>query len=296
MNKKILIVLGFDMETDIGSWSPYYRGLLEGTPLLLNLLSRKKINATFFFTGESAKLYPEICKDVFKNGHEIGCHGLYHETMGDPIFDIPNLKPLLPIEIKERIKVATNYIIKAININPTSFRCPRLWGSTSTVVALEELGYIADASYPMYFYENQLVPYHPSRYNWIEKGDMHIIEIPNFADITISSNNQSKRDRDQWPLFRIEGAEALMNHINNFINYTQKKEIETVLCFYFHPWEFIEMPKKLHYGEATIIPDNFIIKNCGDYALNQFEKLLDFLTAKEVEFINSKKLATDFEW
>ena len=33
-----VVVLGFDMETDVGSWSPYYEGLKTGTPKLLQVL------------------------------------------------------------------------------------------------------------------------------------------------------------------------------------------------------------------------------------------------------------------
>ena len=45
------VVLGFDMETDVGSWTPFYNGLLKGTPRLLRLLDRKDVAATFFFTA-----------------------------------------------------------------------------------------------------------------------------------------------------------------------------------------------------------------------------------------------------
>lgn len=57
---EITVVYGFDMETDCGSWSPYYEGLKNGTPKLLKLLRQKKATATFFFTGEAAKLHPKV--------------------------------------------------------------------------------------------------------------------------------------------------------------------------------------------------------------------------------------------
>ncbi len=296
MKKDILVILGFDMETDCGSWSPYYNGLMKGTPLLLDLLSKKGIKGTFFFTGEAAKLHPEVCKDVLKNGHELGCHSLYHETVGDPIFEIPGVKPLLPEEVENRLKIATDLITKVAAKRPVSFRCPRLWGSTAVVNSLEKLGYIADVSYPMYYYEKQLVPYHPSKNNWLEKGKLKIIEIPNFADMTIDSNDPYKRDRDQWPLFRTKSADALVLHIDNFIEYVHKKNLPVVLCFYFHPWEFIEMPEKFHYGESTVIPDYFLVKNCGKYALKQLEKLIDNLKGEEAIFITTKEIAKSFNW
>ena len=296
MDKKIYVIFGFDMETDVGSWTPFYKGLNKGTPLLLELLGKKNIKATFFFTGEAAKLHPRICKEVLKNGHEVGCHTLYHETIGDPIFEIPGIKPLLPEEVENRLKVATDIIAKSMGKKPISFRSPRLWGSTACVNALERLGYVADASYPMYYYEKQLGPYNPSKTNWLEKGNLNIVEIPNFADMTIKSNDPYKRDRDQWPLFRTKGADALMLHIDNFIDYVQSKNLPVVICFYFHPWEFIEMPDKFHYGEGTVIPNGFIIKNCGDYALNQLEKLIDLLELKGSEFMTAAEISQNYNW
>lgn len=287
-------ILGFDMETDCGSWSPFYNGLVEGTPKILDLLKKKEIPATFFFTGEAARLHPEIAKMIINKNpaHEIGCHSLYHETVGDPIFEIPGIKPLLPEEVKNRIKVATEMVEQACGKMPVSFRAPRLWGSTEVVNSLEELGYVADASYPMFYYEEQLVPYHPSKENWLKRGDLKIVEIPNFADVTIESKDEYRRDRDQWPLFRTKNGKELLKHVDNFIAYVRYRHLPVVLCFYFHPWEFIKMPKKFSYGEGTVIPDRFLIKNCGKYALEQLEVVIDGLLERGTKFLTAKELAS----
>jgi len=294
----LYVLFGFDMETDCGSWSPYYEGLVKGTPLILELLKSKGINATFFFTGEAANLHPEIVEEIVRinSEHDIGCHSLYHETIGDPIFEIPGIKPLLPEEVKHRLEIATEFVQKASGIKPVSFRSPRLWGSTSVVLALEELGYLADASYPMYYFEKQLVPYHPSRENWLEKGDLKIVEIPNFADMTIESKDRYKRDRDQWPVFRNKDGYALLEHVRNFIEFIKVKNLPAFLCFYFHPWEFIEMPDRFSYGEGTVIPDRFLIENCGSYALKQLEIVIDGLLDKGAYFITAKKTALELNW
>jgi peptidoglycan/xylan/chitin deacetylase (PgdA/CDA1 family) len=295
--KNIFVIFGFDMETDVGSWTPFYNGLLEGTPLILDLLKKKDVKATFFFTGEAAKLHPPICRLVDDKNHEVGAHSLYHETVGDPIFDIPGVKPLLKSEVKPRLILTTEILKEALGgKNALSFRSPRLWGSTEVVNSLEELGYKSDLSYPLYYYEKQLVPYHPSKDSWLEKGDLKIIEVPNFADLTIKSEDPYGRDRDQWPLFRIIGAKELMVHINNFIEFLFNKEFPAVICFYFHPWEFIKMPTEFHYAEGTVIPDEFITKNCGKFALKQLEILIDMLLDKNAKFFTARDIALNFKW
>ena len=290
----IRVMLGFDMETDIGSWTPFYEGLVKGTPRLLDLLSKHEVSGTFFFTGEAANFNPQVVKDVASCGHEIGCHGIYHETLGDELFPIPGVKPLLPEECYNRIKKATEILESILGFKVSSFRAPRLWGSTAMVNALEELGYKADVSYPMFFYQERLLPYHPCREDWTQEGDMKILEIPNFADLTIESHDKYGRDRDQWPLFRTEGAAALMVHIDNMLDFYQKKGLPAVICLYLHPWEFYEMPQGLiHYGEGAVLPDPFITKNCGKVALLELERLIKTLKERGAVFQRAFELAEE---
>lgn len=288
---EITVVLGFDMETDCGSWSPFYEGLKTATPRLLRLLDRKHARATFFFIGEAARLHPAVVQSVAKAGHEVGCHSLYHETVGDPIFEIPGIKPLLPEEVPLRLERATEWVAESLGEQPVSFRAPRLWGSTAMVNALEELGYVADASYPLYYYQERLAPYYPSKRDWTQPGRSKLLEIPNFADMTIESTDEYGRDRDQWPLFRTESAARLMEHIDNFVGYVEGRDLPVVLCFYFHPWEFIEMPASFHFGEGTSVPDPFLVANCGEYALEQLGVLMDELIERGAAFSTARGLA-----
>lgn len=285
-------VLGFDMETDIGSFTPFYEGLVHGTPIILEILSRYGITATFFFTGDAARKNPGIVRRVRDAGHEIGSHSLYHETLGDPLFDIPGLVPVLPEEVEHRLALNTGWIEGIAGVRPASFRAPRLFGSTAVVCALEKLGYVADASYPMYYYRDRLRPYHPSREDWTREGDMAIVELPNLADLSMQSQDPYGRDLDQWPLFRTEGAGALLHHIDSFISYCRDRRVEPFLCFYLHPWEFHPMPTEpVHYGEATVIPDPFIVKNCGPYAAEQLDALIGALLARGTQFLQAKGAA-----
>ena len=290
------IVIGIDVETDVGSFTPYYEGVKLGVPKLLKLFLEKNIKATFYFTGASARENPEIAKMVIENGHEVGCHSLYHETLGDELFSIPNVKAILPEEVPIRICKATQWVSEACGKTPVSFRCPRLWGSTDVLNILDSLGYVSDASYPMYFYRRQFSPYHPSKENWLEKGDMNILEIPNFADMVMKSNDSPlERDRDQWPLFRTNGSDVFSKKIEKFLDFVQKMNLPPVLCFYFHPWEFVEVKPQYDFGECTVIPNKFITENCGDVALEHLSRLLDYLQKIGGSFYRADKLAKEYQ-
>ena len=290
---KIQVVLGFDMETDIGSWTPYYEGLKHGTPAILEVLDRRTVPATFFFTGDAARKYPEVVAAVSEKGHEIGSHTLFHETIGDSLLDIPGMMPILPEEVPNRLRLCTEWIEEASGARPVSFRCPRLFGSTAVINALDSLGYVADASYPMYYFRDRLRPYHPSRDDWTQEGDLRIVELPNFADLSMDSTDPYGRDRDQWPLCRTESAEALLRHIDGFIGYCERRDVDPFLCFYFHPWEFHPMPEgEIHYGEGAVHPDPFIVKNCGPYAAGQLDALIGKLLERGATFFQAQQTAS----
>jgi len=287
-------LLGFDMETDIGSWTSWYNGFRPGTEKILAILDKHQLRATFFFTADAAQKNPEVLRMVAEQGHEIGAHTLFHETIGEPLFEIPGMVPVLPEEVENRLRKNTEMIEALCGIRPLSFRCPRLFGSTAVVNALEKLGYKADVSYPMYFYRDRLTPYHPDRRDWTQEGDLNLVEIPNFDDLSQTSNDLYGRDLDQWPLWRLKGAEALMKHVNGFLEYCRERGKNPCLAFYMHPWEFHPIPEgMLHYGEGAVLPDPFIVKNCGPVAVEQFDRLLDRLTEAGAVFKTAGELADE---
>ena len=104
---------------------------------------------------------------------------------------------------------------------------------------------------------------------------MNIVEIPNFADMTIVSKDPHGRDRDAWPIFRTENAQALIDHVDNMLAFYEQKHLQAVLCFYMHPWEFD--------------PDQTKIK------LNRIAKWRHYYRIKH-NMKKLEKLLSQFEW
>jgi len=52
-----------------------------GVPLLLDLLARNGLHATFFVPGWTAERYPDVVADIHRQGHEVGHHGYLHEAL-----------------------------------------------------------------------------------------------------------------------------------------------------------------------------------------------------------------------
>ncbi len=51
------------------------------TPLILDVLKREGIKATFFIVGSRAELYPDLVRRIVEEGHELGNHTYTHSTL-----------------------------------------------------------------------------------------------------------------------------------------------------------------------------------------------------------------------
>lgn len=92
MAKDIKVGYGVDIDA-VAGWIGSYggedspdditRGIYAGKvgiPRLLKLFKTYGIKATWFTPGQSAETFPEECKRIVEEGHEIGLHGYSHEN------------------------------------------------------------------------------------------------------------------------------------------------------------------------------------------------------------------------
>ena len=84
------------------------------TPILLELLSRHGLKATFFVVGEKAADHPELIAAILAGGHTIGNHSLRHD---------PFLMLRTPGTLEKDIH-ATQEIVKKHGVTPLVFRPP----------------------------------------------------------------------------------------------------------------------------------------------------------------------------
>ncbi|WP_459946247.1 polysaccharide deacetylase family protein [Desulfocastanea catecholica] len=84
------------------------------TPLLLDLLARHHLPATFFLVGEKAAKYPELVAEILDRGHSIGNHSWCHDY-----FLMLRSRKTLRADIH-----TTQEILKKSGIRPLVFRPP----------------------------------------------------------------------------------------------------------------------------------------------------------------------------
>jgi peptidoglycan/xylan/chitin deacetylase (PgdA/CDA1 family) len=126
------------MEQDCPPYLDTWRGVVEGTPVLLALLAEERVPATFFVTGEVARRFPETVRQILDAGHEVGAHGDTHVS-----FDTLSLSAA-----RAEIARATATLGEFCTV--TSFRAPYLRFPAACVPLLEEHGYRLDSSSARY--------------------------------------------------------------------------------------------------------------------------------------------------
>lgn len=100
----------------------------ESTPVLLRLLARHQLPATFFVVGEKAARYPQLIAKILAQGHTIGNHSYRHD----------NLLALRSSMAIERDIAATQETLQTYGVRPLVFRppvgitSPRLIGALTT--------------------------------------------------------------------------------------------------------------------------------------------------------------------
>ncbi|PLS04158.1 polysaccharide deacetylase family protein [Neobacillus cucumis] len=86
------------------------------TPLLLDLLKKYGVKATFFVVGSKVKRYPEIIKRMSEEGHTIGIHHFQHVSSWI----------CSPFRLKKQLTLTEQAISDCTNERVTFYRPP--WG------------------------------------------------------------------------------------------------------------------------------------------------------------------------
>jgi len=101
---------------------------------VLELLKKYNIESTWFVPGHTVDTFPQICKRVREEGHEIAYHGYAHEV-----------NPTLEEERRNFDQVIAS-LKKNTGCNPVGHRFPGLDLTDRTIESLIQRGFLYDSS------------------------------------------------------------------------------------------------------------------------------------------------------
>lgn len=144
--KNVHVALTFDYDAmsvwigSIGATSPSMvsRGEFGAVAVrrVLRLLAERKVKATFFVPGHTAKAFPQTVIDIAEDGHEIGHHGWVHE----------NPVSMTPDEERRIMDSGLEVLDQVAGVRPVGYRSPAWDNSPNTIPLLLEYGFKYESS------------------------------------------------------------------------------------------------------------------------------------------------------
>lgn len=157
-------------------------GTRVGVPRILELLRRKEIPSTWFVPGHTLETFPGDTKAILDGGHELACHGWFHEDFSE--LDADAQRGVLDRSI--------DAVRRETGAPPKGFRAPYWALGGETLELVEDAGFAYDSSL-------MSGDYRPFR---VRRGDRHSVESgSSFGEPGRLLEVPVSWALDDWPFF-----------------------------------------------------------------------------------------------
>lgn len=236
----------FDMPFEYGktiSFEDQIKISVQGTNVILDLLKKHNIKATFFSTATFAINASDIIERIKNEGHELASHGYYHSK-----FEVADL-------LASKLKLQ-----ELIDSEIHGFRMPRMMPVDEK--AIEDAGYS---------YNSSINPtWLPGRYN-----NLHISRTY-FRQGKVWQLPASVSPTFRIPLFWL----SFHNFPLWIYKYLVKRSYKNdgYVNLYFHPWEFTDLTDKNKYGFP-----GYVSKNSGNSMISRMDHFMAWFNKQGYE-------------
>src|SRR3954454_18350725 len=111
-------------------------GVRVGAPRILELLASRGIPSTWFVPGHTLVTFPDSTAAIIAGGHEIACHGWFHEDFGALPRD----------EERDLVERCAAAVVEATGARPRGWRAPYWSLGAASLEAVEAAGFAYDSS------------------------------------------------------------------------------------------------------------------------------------------------------
>jgi peptidoglycan-N-acetylglucosamine deacetylase len=111
-------------------------GVRVGAPRILELLTTRGIASTWFVPGHTLETFPDSTAAIIDGGHEIACHGWFHEDAAALARD----------EEREMIERCASAVERVTGARPTGWRAPYWSLGGVSLELIEDAGFTYDSS------------------------------------------------------------------------------------------------------------------------------------------------------
>lgn len=129
-------------------WSHYPSRVVKNTHNILRLLSSCDVQASFFVLGWVARHFPDLVRDIHRDGHEIGSHSYWHRLIYEQT----------PQEFREDLKLSLSILEDILGMPVRAYRAPSFSITPRSIWAIRVL---ADEGVEI---DSSVFPIHHDRY------------------------------------------------------------------------------------------------------------------------------------
>jgi len=210
-----------------GTLSQGAYGAKVGVPLLLDLLRRLDLPATFFVPGRVAERYPHLVRDIVAQGHELASHGYAHQRASD----------LSEMDFFADIDSAKKLLEDVGGVAVQGYRAPSFSIGASNLWAFDSL---ARAGYR---YSSSIYPIKHDHYGmpdaprFAHQARAGVLEIP-VTTLRMGGRNFPSSGGGYFRLLPYALSRWMLRRVNEHDGHPA--------IFYFHPWEIDAEQPRVH--------------------------------------------------
>lgn len=205
--------------------------LEESIAIVLDLLDRHDVSATFFVLGEVAEEHPDLVRRIADAGHELASHGHTHT----PLYG------LTVAEFEDELVRSAAAIERASGLAPIGFRAPNFSIDRETSWAFGVLG----AS--EYEYDSSVFPLRTPMYG-VSGAPIHPYRVDFDAPLTATNSDRNPSDLVEFPMAVLDTPVRVPIAGGFYVRMLPLRVIEWGIrrlnehgypaTVYAHPWEF----------------------------------------------------------
>lgn len=216
-------VHGFETVVSRSDWERHPSRVVPNTRRVLHLLRERGVRATFFVLGWVADRHPRLVREIADDGHEVACHGYWHELV------YRQTPGAFAADLRRAVEAISRAFDSEGGYRPSGYRAPSFSITRESLWALDllqEHGFRYDSSiFPLVFHD---------RYG-IRNADRFACRLDNgLWEFPVSTVSIARRN---WPV-------AGGGYFRLFPLWVTRRAIRRIhaeghpAVIYLHPWEF----------------------------------------------------------
>ena len=214
-------VSAFEPHVSRDRWGDYESRVEANTRIMLGLLDRHNVKATFFILGWVGERYPQLVRDIHQAGHEIASHGYWHRLIYNQT----------PEEFRDDIRRSRQVLEDIIGERVFIYRAPSFSVTEQSRWALDilvEEGFSIDSSIFPIHHDRYGIPDAKSFPHEINTSAGSLWEFPPSV-VRFAGHNLPVSGGGYFRLFPLLWTVWCLKRIEN--------STRQPFIFYVHPWE-----------------------------------------------------------